>query len=220
MTFSILARDPNTNALGGAAATGSLCVGGWVLRGDARVGLSASQGAAPSTLWGEDVITEMRNGSSAAQAVSRITEADSGRGHRQLSALGLSGPGAAFTGSENTPVTGSRLFDHGIVAGNMLSGESVLDEMVQNYLASSQSFAERLLSALNAAQAAGGDSRGLYSAALLIVSPDHAPLTLRIDYSEDPLAALQALYERASEGDYFAWRQQVPTLNDPERVLD
>ena len=48
MTFSILARDPTTGAIGGAAATGSLCVGGWVLRGDLAAGMSASQGAAPS----------------------------------------------------------------------------------------------------------------------------------------------------------------------------
>ena len=59
MTYSILARDPETGAFGGAAATGSLCVGGWVLRGRAGVGISASQGASPSTLWGEEALVRL-----------------------------------------------------------------------------------------------------------------------------------------------------------------
>ena len=87
MTFSILVRDPETGVLGGAAATGNLCVGGWVLRGDARAGLSASQGRTPSTLWGEDVLDAMRHGQNAAQAVAGIVAADRGRATRQLLAL-------------------------------------------------------------------------------------------------------------------------------------
>ena len=62
MTFSILARDPVSGAIGGAAATGSLCVGGWVLRGHVSAGMSASQGAAPSTIWGEEVLAAMHDG--------------------------------------------------------------------------------------------------------------------------------------------------------------
>ncbi|KKM04073.1 hypothetical protein LCGC14_1767880, partial [marine sediment metagenome] len=87
MTFSILARDEKTGMLGGAAATGSLCVGGWVLRGGADRGLSASQGTAPSTLWGEDVLTLMQGGVAAATAVARVTGHDTGAAHRQLAAL-------------------------------------------------------------------------------------------------------------------------------------
>ena len=68
MTFSILAQDLNTGCMGGAAATGSLCVGGWVLRGDSRAGMSASQGAAPSTLWGEDALNRMQAGDTAEQS--------------------------------------------------------------------------------------------------------------------------------------------------------
>ena len=61
MTFSLLAHDHETGTYGGAAATGSLCVGGWVLRGGLDSGLSASQGTAPSTFWGEDVLRAMRD---------------------------------------------------------------------------------------------------------------------------------------------------------------
>ena len=220
MTFSILARDPASNAIGGAAATGSLCVGGWVLRGDARVGMSASQGMSPSTLWGEDVLAAMRGGQSAETAVATVTGADRGRAQRQLAALGLTGPGVVFSGEENLPEISGKPFDGGVAAGNMLSGAGVIDAMVAHYLAARGDFASRLLSSLRAAADAGGDTRGLLSASLLILSPDAAPLTLRVDYHEDPLAALDALHARATSGDYATWSRQVPTLNDPERGVD
>jgi len=220
MTFSILARDPSSSAIGGAATTGSLCVGGWVLRGDACVGMSASQGAAPSTMWGESVQIGMGKGLSAAEAVERTTKADAGREYRQLSALGLTGAGTVFTGNANLPEMGGRVFEGGVVAGNLLDNTRVLDSVVAGFQSSTGAFAARLLSSLFAGRDAGGDSRGLLSAALLVVSPDHAPLTLRIDYSENPLEALEALYKRATNGDYSVWSQQVPTLNDPERILD
>lgn len=218
MTFSILARDDETGAIGGAAATGSLCVGGWVLRGHPESGMSASQGMAPSTFWGEDVLDRMAMGLSAEKAVRAITEADPGRAQRQLSALPLSGPGAAFTGKQNTPQTAERLFGGGVAAGNMLASPLVVDALADGFLSATGSFPQRLLAGLDAAHAAGSDSRGLMSAALLVVSPAHAPLTLRIDYAEDPLAALAALLERATTGDYAAWAAQVPCLDDPERT--
>lgn len=220
MTFSILARDPNSNAIGGAAATGSLCVGGWVLRGDPRAGMSASQGASPSTMWGEDVLTALRSGQPTGDAVQNITDADAGKAYRQLSALGRSGPGTCFTGTANTPMMGHRIFANGIVAGNMLASEEVLDAMVDGFLNAKVSFAERLLASLHAADKAGSDVRGLLSAALLIVSPDHAPMTLRIDHHDTPLSALDMLHARASSGDYATWAHQVPTLANPERTLD
>ncbi|HHC30260.1 MAG TPA: DUF1028 domain-containing protein [Rhodobacterales bacterium] len=220
MTFSILARDPDSNAIGGAAATGSLCVGGWVLRGDLRAGMSASQGLSPSTFWGEDVLTAMGAGQSAKQAVDAVTSADAGRAQRQLAALGLRGEGAVFSGDQNLPAIGARLFPGGISAGNMLTKASVVDAMTEAYLGARGTFAARLLAALREAQTAGGDTRGLLSAALLILSPDHAPLTLRIDYHEDPLQALEALHVRATTGDYAEWCRQVPTMSDPERGCD
>ncbi|MGD9294247.1 MAG: DUF1028 domain-containing protein, partial [Roseobacter sp.] len=75
----------------------------------------------------------------------------------------------------------------------------------------------RLLNALDAAARAGGDSRGLLSAALLVVRRDAAPLTLRIDYSTNPLADLRTLHRRATTGAYADWAGHVPTLADPFR---
>lgn len=221
MTYSILARDPKTGAIGGAAATGSLCVGGWVLRGDLNAGMSASQGAAPSTFWGEEVLQHLRNGSNPEEAVSHVTSHDRGRAYRQLAAMDLLGNAAAFTGSENQDIKGSVTFAAGIASGNMLGRHAVLGAMTEAYVASDQVFERRLLEALRAAQGAGSDFRGLLSAAMLVLHPDRPPLTLRIDYHpDDPIGALEQLYQKVTTGDYADWVRKVPVLSDRERILD
>ena len=217
MTISILAFDGKTGAYGGAATTGSLCVGGWVLRGDPESGMSASQGSLPSTLWGTDVLERMRAGISATQAVSDVTEADSGRAHRQLAALDPAGSTGHFTGTASVPVAGARAATHVIVTGNMLADEAVLDACLDGFLNATGGLAMRLLHALDEAALSGGDSRGLLSAALLVVRRDRAPLTLRIDHSETPLADLRKLHDRATTGLYADWVAMVPTLDAPER---
>lgn len=220
MTFSLLARDPGSGALGGAAATGSLCVGGWVLRGDSRAGMSASQGAAPSTLWGEDALDLMRRGESAAQTVERLKQADRGAQWRQLAALDRDGTTACHTGIQNTDWKGALIAPGLVVAGNMLAGPQVIEALRDAYLRATGPLPERLLAALSAAEAAGGDTRGLQSAALLVVSDDAPPLSLRIDWAADPIRALEGLYARSQSGDYAAWLPTVPTRNDPERGHD
>ncbi|WP_255743883.1 DUF1028 domain-containing protein [uncultured Aliiroseovarius sp.] len=213
-----MAFDENTNTYGGAAATGSLCVGGWVLRGNAESGLSASQGSLPSTFWGDDVLALMKDGAAADTAVNAVTGADTGRDERQLSALDKTGGTAAFTGAASIQVAGVRQARHAIVAGNLLESEAVLDACLAGFLKSEQPFDVRLLSALDAAAKAGGDSRGLLSAALLVVRPDAAPLSLRIDHSNNPLVDLHALHRKATTGAYANWAAHVPTLNDPFRA--
>ncbi len=220
MTFSILARNRSDGSFGGAAATGSLCVGGWVLRGDSRAGLSASQGASPSTFWGEQALERMRGGASSETAVADISRADRGRAWRQLSAIGADGAGAAFTGDRNTPWRGSLVAPDVVVAGNMLAGPEVLDAILNAFGSERGPFPDRLLAALAAGQAAGGDVRGLQSAALLVVSDASAPLTLRIDWSKDPIEALGALLERTRDPGYASWLRTVPTRDDPERGHD
>ncbi|KAA9007805.1 DUF1028 domain-containing protein [Histidinibacterium aquaticum] len=221
MTFSILVQDAETGAIGGAAATGSLCVGGWVLRGRLGAGMSASQGAAPSTFWGEEVLDEMEGGLDAGGAVAKVTQADPGRDWRQLSALDTTGRGAAFTGAHNTERMASHGFDSGIAAGNMLARDEVVTELAAGYSGADGALSDRLLTALRAAEAAGSDSRGLLSAALLVLHPDHPPLTLRVDFHEsDPIGALAELHRRATTGDYADWARQVPVANDRRRILD
>lgn len=217
MTFSILAQDLNTGAFGAAAATGSLCVGGWVLRGDSRAGLSASQGAAPSPMWGEDVLDRMRAGEDAQAALDAVVGVDSGREWRQLAALDRRGGTACHTGEQNTPWRGSLIAPGLVVSGNLLAGPEVLEALRNTHLNAAGTLAERLLAALTAAEAAGGDTRGLQSAALLVLSDDAPPLSLRVDWSEEPITALRNLYRRSQTGDYAAWLPSVPTRSDPER---
>lgn len=218
MTFSLLVRDAETGRIGGAAATGSLCVGGWVLRGRLGAGMSASQGTAPSTLWGEDVLDAMQSGTPAATAIERVTGPDDGKAHRQLAALDMAGRTAGFTGRDSVPACAVRSGPDLVVAGNMLTSEAVLDALRDAYLTATGTMAERLIAALEAADAAGSDSRGLLSAALLVLDPAMPPLTLRIDHSDSPLAALRALHDRATTGPYAEWAHLVPTEKAPHRA--
>jgi uncharacterized Ntn-hydrolase superfamily protein len=219
LTISILAHEEKTGAFGGAACTGSLCVGGWVLRGDAESGLTATQGSLPSTLWGTQALALMWDGATAADAVGQVTAADAGRAQRQMAAIDLAGGTAHFTGADSIPAAGVRQAPGVVVAGNLLSSEAVLDACLDGFLAARGPLPDRLLVALEAAERAGGDSRGLQSSALLVVSRSEAPLTLRIDHSETPLAQLQDLLRRATTGDYAAWAALVPTLEEPERAV-
>jgi len=100
----------------------------------------------------------------------------------------------------------------------MLAAADVVGALVAGFVEARGAFPGQLLAALRAADAADSDSRGLQSAALLVLSPAHAPLSLRVDWSEAPLAALDALFARATSGDYAAWAAQVPCLDDPTRT--
>jgi len=217
MTFSILAQDAGTGTLGAAAATGSLCVGGWVLRGNAGAGLSASQGAAPSTLWGDGAQARLRAGATAAEIVADLTGADRGRDWRQLAVLDARGGTASHTGTRNGDWKGALAGSGLVVTGNLLAGPKVLEALRAGFLDAPGAIAERLLAALDTAAAAGGDTRGLQSAALLVLAPDAPPLSLRIDWSKAPLTDLRTLFGRSQSGEYAAWLPCVPTPRDPER---
>ncbi len=218
MTISILAYDEKTGTFGGAAATGSLCVGGWVLRGDAESGMSASQGSLPSTIWGTEVLGLMRAGASAEEAVISVTAPDPGRGQRQLACLDLAGGTFCHTGEDSIPACGFVAAPGVIVSGNLLSSMSVLEACLDGFEAATGTFPARLIAALSAARSAGGDSRGFLSAAVLAVSRTAAPLTLRIDHSRTPLEDLAALHDHATSGPYGRWAALVPTQADPHRA--
>lgn len=218
MTFSILACDRKSGAFGGAATTGSLCVGGWVLRGHPNAGMCASQGTAPSTLWGEDILAAMRAGRSAPDALTEITSCDSGRAHRQVTALDTEGRTAGFTGARSVPVASFRQTENLVAAGNMLASIAVLDAAIASFANSNDALPLRLMAALEAAADAGGDRRGLCSAAMLVVSRTMAPLDLRIDHSVTPLPDLRKLLIRTQTPPYSDWITGVPTLADPCRA--
>ncbi len=217
MTYSILTYDLETGIFAAAAATGNLCVGGWVLRGDIESGLVASQGTAPSTFWRDDVLRQMHGGSDAEIAVANVTRTDPGRGHRQIIALDRKGSTMGFTGGESIAFADHICEDGLVVAGNMLTGRSVLDAMISAARNRQVTVVNRMLTVLAAADAAGGDTRGLVSAALLILDPHRPPLDLRVDYHNNPLAALKQLCDRAHGFPYHDWLGKVPVLADRSR---
>ena len=217
MTFSILARDEKTNEIGGAAATGSFCVGGWVLRGSLNAGLSASQGASASTLWGEQILGFLESGLSARDSIYKVVNVDEGKEHRQLSCITLDGDTFSFTGNQNT----NEYFHHAennlVVAGNMLSSKNVISEMVSYFKDSSGNLATRLVDTLKKGEEAGSDIRGLKSSSLLVLHDNKAPLTLRIDSSDKPLEELSSLLNKVTSGKYADWTKTVPTKNEPNK---
>ena len=220
MTFSILALDPQSGAIGCAAATGNLAVGGWVLRSAADGGTVATQGASVSTLWGDDALLLLRDGVNAGTVVQTLVQKDDGRGHRQLAVLDLEGNHAVWTGEANTDAKGHVDGDSFIVSGNWLSSLDVLNAVAENFETSktgTSTFARRLIDALQAGADAGSDSRGTMSAAVQVVSSDQPPLDLRVDYSEQPLVDLFNLYNRATSHPYTDWVSVVPTMKDPYR---
>lgn len=220
MTFTLLAYDADSRAWGGVAATGNLSVGGWVLRGKAGVGLSASQGYSPSTIWGDDALTAMEQGHSAPQAVAGVVNADPGKAWRQLAALDGSGQAAAFSGEANSEFKGHLVREGLVASGNILAGPHVLDAMADALEKARTPFENRLLAALEAGRRAGGDERGVQSAAMLVVSENAPPLDLRIDWHETPIVALGQLLEKTRRPDYRDWLKIIPTASDPHRCPD
>ena len=218
MTFSILTYDDKTGVYAGAAATGSLCVGGWVLRGDIESGLCASQGTAPSTFWRDDAMRRLYAGEAAADVVAQLTDADSGRDHRQLAVLDRSGGTAGFTGAASVPYADTIATQNLVVAGNMIESRKVLEAMITGYDTQTGSAPQRLIAALRAAQVAGSDVRGLQSAALLVFSPIAPPVDLRIDHSATPIDDLATLASRVSQPPYSTWLEEAPVQSDRSRA--
>ena len=219
MTYSILARDPQTGAIGGVAATGSYCVGGWVLRGDVKIGMSASQGASASTILGDEMLMQMGLGESPETIIQAIKDKDQGLEHRQISMLSIEGQTAVYSGKSNENITDDFHEENFVTSGNMLGSNQIISSIKDYYYGTDTNLplAHRLLESLKHGAQAGGDKRGLLSAAMLILHPDHAPLNLRIDHHENPITELSLLYQKVTSGDYYEWTQTVPTRNNPYR---
>ena len=218
MTFSVLTFDEKEGIFAAAAATGSLCVGGWVLRGDIESGLVASQGTSPSSFWRDDCLRYMYTGQSASEAIDLAIKNDSGRDYRQIIALDKFGTTSGFTGINSVSHASHITEQNFAVAGNMIAGSHVLEAVKKHVNSDQAPIDQRMLNALKAGKDAGGDNRGLLSAALLVLSPSHPPLDLRIDYSSDPLSDLQLLLDRSKKSQYYDWLSEVPINTDRNRA--
>jgi uncharacterized Ntn-hydrolase superfamily protein len=199
MTWSILARD-GQGRFGLAIASRFFAVGALCLHRQRGLGALASQ-ALMNPLYGQAGLALLDEGLGAAEVVARLTAADAGRDHRQLHVLPAEGGGAAHTGAACIAWCGHQLFDDFSVAGNMLAGPQVLAATAQAYVESAgQPLAERLLAALAAGEAAGGDKRGKQAAALQIqADEDWLQLDLRVDDHSEPILELQRLHQVSLE---------------------
>ena len=218
MTFSILAYDPITESYGGASATGNICVGGWVLRGNPLSGVSASQGSEPSTLWGEDILKYTGDGLDAESAINKTIGNDKGKERRQLSVIDKKGNSSAFSGKENSSIIDEIVSKNLVLSGNILSNRNVLNSMKEKYFEyKDKDLLWRLFSALQGGNKAGGDKRGIYSASILIVSRNSPPISLRVDYSSNPLKKLEELINKINTKEYTNWLNSLPVVSDPYR---
>src|SRR5262249_2312231 len=170
MTFSIVARDSSTGMLGIAVTTKFFGVGSLCPFARAGVGAVATQALVNPT-YGPRGLDLLAQGKSPDEVVDALLSADDGRDHRHLHVADAHGRVAARSGSECVDWFGHQTHDGFSVAGNMLAGPQVIAETARAYAENgAERLAERLIRALEAGQAAGGDKRGRQSAALLIVS--------------------------------------------------
>lgn len=195
MTWSILARDAQGH-FGMAIASRFFAVGALCLHSARGVGMLATQ-ALLNPLYGPAGLALLGTGHSAAEVLRQLIANDAGHEHRQVHLLPASGPGAAHTGAACIDGCGHQLFDDFSVAGNMLAGPQVLAATAEAYRsAAGLPLAERLLAAMAAGEAAGGDKRGKQAAALRIhADEDYLQLDLRVDDHADPITELQRLYQ-------------------------
>jgi len=195
MTWSIVARDAS-GAFGVAVASRFFAVGALCPHAASGVGALATQ-ALVNPLYAPAALDAMARGDDPAAIVRTLTAADTGRDHRQLHMIDGAGRIAAHTGSACIEWCGHYLADDFCVAGNMLAGPQVVEASAAAYReAAGQPLAERLLAALAAGEAAGGDKRGKQAAALVIQGDeDRRELDLRVDDHAEPVAELRRIYE-------------------------
>lgn len=219
MTWSILARDPATGTLGAAVATRFFAVGALCLHVEGRIAALATQ-ALINPLYGGQGLAHLRAGDSPETVTAALLAADAGRDHRQLHMIDATGRVAQHTGAGCVPWCGAVRGPDVSVAGNMLAGPAVVEATLAAYLQASGPMAERLLTALEAGEAAGGDKRGKQSAALKICTEDPYPdLDIRADDHPDPLAELRRLY-RVSQERFAVFRRFLPGAASPCGVFD
>ncbi|MBM3547047.1 MAG: DUF1028 domain-containing protein [Alphaproteobacteria bacterium] len=220
MTWSIIARDPVTGHFGVAVTTRSLAVGGLVPHGAGRLGAMATQ-ARVNPLWGVDGMRYLAEGRSAGQVVRFLLHPDEGKAKRQMHVIDAEGDTFAYTGAECVDWAGHVADECVSVAGNMLAGRQVVEETLKAYQRNgSLTFGDRLISALDAGQAAGGDKRGRQSAAIKLWGMEpYAILDLRIDDHPEPLVELRRLYGLAQQR-YVVIQAAMATRANPAGIFD
>jgi uncharacterized Ntn-hydrolase superfamily protein len=206
MTWSILARDPATGALGVAVASRFFAVGAICPFAEGGVAALATQ-ALVNPLYAVHAMPRLRAGDAPAAVLDALVSPDPGADQRQFHILDAAGQISQHTGSGCVDWAGHVAAENVSVAGNMLAGEATVRATLDAFLTASGTMVERLLIAMRAGELAGGDKRGKQSAALKVVTRDPYPdLDIRADDHPDPLAELWRLY-RVSLERYAVFRR-------------
>jgi uncharacterized Ntn-hydrolase superfamily protein len=194
MTYSIVAFEPGTGAFGVGVQTHQPCVGSIVPWVEPCVGAIATQSFA-NINFGPQGLAMLRTGLDAKRTLAALIAGDDMPGRRQVAVIDEAGTAAVHTGDECIPFAGHVAGTNFSTQANMMTSEGVPEAMAAAFEASSGYLAERIMAALDAGQAAGGDIRGSQSAAILVhlPGPRSATWDLRIDNSRQPLEELRAL---------------------------
>jgi uncharacterized Ntn-hydrolase superfamily protein len=198
-TFSIVARDPKTGEMGVAVQSHYFSVGPVVPWAEAGVGAVATQSLVLVD-YGPDGLALMRKGLTARQALDQLVAADTARAGRQVAMVDARGNVATWTGPACIPDAGQRTGPQYSVQANLMANERVWPAMAKAYERARGDLAERMLQALEAGQAAGGDIRGRQSAAILVVKAESSGkpwadriMDLRVEDSPEPIRELRRL---------------------------
>jgi len=200
-TFSIVACDPAANEVGVAVQSKFLAVGAAVPWAMGGVGAVATQAWA-NTSYGPRAIALLQENKSPAEIVGILTDSDERRDERQFGIVDALGRSASYTGAKCMDYAGSFTGENFAAQGNILAGPAVVQAMADKFNGSSGYLADRLVAALRAAQAQGGDRRGKQSAALLIAKPaggyggfNDRFIDLRVDDHPEPIEELARILE-------------------------
>jgi uncharacterized Ntn-hydrolase superfamily protein len=220
MTWSIIFHEHDTGRIGIAVATRFFAVGARVPHVEPGKGAVCTQ-ALTNPLYGARGRRLIRDGVGAADLVRLLTAPDDGREHRQLHVLGADGRFGARTGAECVPWCGHWIGEHFSVAGNMLAGPEVVSETVRVLREQAAlPLPQRLIAAMKAGEAAGGDMRGKQSAALVIYGrEEYSELDLRVDDHAEPLQELARL-EAVSREHWTRFRAFLPSRDNPAGIFD
>ncbi|MEL6592675.1 MAG: DUF1028 domain-containing protein [Bacteroidota bacterium] len=212
-TYSIVARDPDTGEMGVAVQSHWFSVGSLVTWGEAGVGVVATQSFV-NPAYGPNGLTLMRTGLNAEQSLAALLANDEAREVRQVAMLDAQGNVAAHTGANCIQAAGHIVGDNFSVQANLMENDKVWPAMAEAFEQAEGPLAERMLAALAAAQAVGGDIRGKQSAAILVVKGTSTgqvwadrSVDLRVEDHPTPVKELQRLlrvhraYEHMNEGD-------------------
>jgi uncharacterized Ntn-hydrolase superfamily protein len=219
LTWSILVRDPVTGALGAAVATRFFAVGALAIHVEGEVAALATQ-ALINPMYAVHGMARLRAGEPPDAIAAVLLAEDAGRDHRQLHMIDAQGRIAQYTGKDCVAWCGSVRGADVSVAGNMLAGSAVVERTLAAFERAAGTLADRLLTALEAGEAAGGDKRGKQSAAMKIATRDPYPdLDIRIDDHPDPLAELRRLHAVSQER-FAVFRRFLPGTDSSCGVFD